>query len=159
MEEARVRMELRVQPQYARDLDAGIRAVLDAYIAVHVEELNGVLLAYWDATPDSSTGLLVRELPYIFVTVTFTALLFTPRAGMRVEGTVVQVGADHIGLLVLGLFHASIPLRDSDAAAAAAAAAGLARDASALQEGVRLPFRIHGTRSQRGMLSLKGALD
>jgi len=48
----------------------------------------------------------------IILPISFTALLFAPKIGQKLIGIVNQVGADHIGLLVLGIFNASIPLQN-----------------------------------------------
>ena len=40
---------------------------------------------------------------------TFDATYFAPKVGDVVQGTVSRLGQDHVALLVLGIFNASVP--------------------------------------------------
>ena len=49
------------------------------------------------------------ESPFIRFTVTADCLVFKPQRGMEISGTVNMIGVHYIGLIVGGLFNASIP--------------------------------------------------
>ena len=54
-------------------------------------------------------SVIVDESPFIRFTVTADCLVFKPLRGMEIEGTVNMLGLHYIGLIVGGLFNASIP--------------------------------------------------
>lgn len=52
---------------------------------------------------------IVDESPFIRFNVKADCLVFKPQRGMEISGTVNMVGLHYIGLIVGGLFNASIP--------------------------------------------------
>lgn len=54
-------------------------------------------------------SVVVDESPFIRFTVTADCLVFKPQRGMEISGTVNMIGLHTIGLIVGGLFNASIP--------------------------------------------------
>lgn len=67
---------------------------------------------YLHAHTAAPLARMFDELPYMHVRVSFDALLFKPKLGDTVKGKVHSLAGGHIGLLVGGLFNASIPLAD-----------------------------------------------
>ena len=55
------------------------------------------------------TSVIVDESPFIRFTVTADCLTFKPQRGMEISGSVNMIGLHYIGLIVGGLFNASIP--------------------------------------------------
>ena len=106
---------------------------LDGLLLRYHAGLGGVLVAYSRAAFASSPpescllggggaysashariplGRIVDELPVVHVRVSADALLFRPRLGQILHGAAVNIGTDHISILVAGLFNATVLARD-----------------------------------------------
>ncbi len=80
--------------------------------------LEGVFLTYSNVMIEQEKGKILNEAPHIHFMVSFDAVVFKPEIGARISifylsinvvaGTVNKISSDHIGLLVLGIFNASI---------------------------------------------------
>ncbi|CAI5522070.1 unnamed protein product, partial [Closterium sp. Naga37s-1] len=74
------------------------------------EQHGGIVLAYSNVLLFGRTAAILTGLnPYLHVSLSARLLLFAPRPGAFLEGVVNNVGADFIGLLVLGVFNAAVP--------------------------------------------------
>ena len=74
----------------------------------YTRELNGIMLAYSDfELPD--TAKLMWDLPHLIVPITLNALVFSPLPAVHLVGKVVKQAWDHVAVLVLGVFNATIP--------------------------------------------------
>lgn len=76
-----------------------------------------------------------------------SAIVFAPREGMQIAGEVNQIGRDYVGLLVLGVFNASVPMAEVPAE--------LQRRISV---GTRLLIELTGIHVAHDRLSLSGSL-
>ena len=74
----------------------------------YAEPLSGVLLSYSGLRLKRPLGRISHDAPEVHVCVEFDATYFAPRVGDVLEGTVSRIGEDHIALLVLGVFNASV---------------------------------------------------
>jgi len=66
-------------------------------------------LAYWNLQLLDDLGTIIDEDPHIHFTMSADVLLFCPKQRDKLLGRVNKVGMDHIGLLVFGVFNATIP--------------------------------------------------
>lgn len=73
------------------------------------EEAEGVIIAMQNIKLLNQRSVIVDESPFIRFTVTADCLVFKPQRGMEISGTVNMLGLHYIGLIVGGLFNASIP--------------------------------------------------
>lgn len=89
---------------------AAQKQALKSFFMTYNTQLGGVPVAQHGAFrfPDEEIRF-IDESPYAHVTAEFTVLLFAPQPGSILTGEVIHVGADHVGLTVLGAFHALIP--------------------------------------------------
>eukprot|EP00897_Mesotaenium_endlicherianum_P003285 jgi/Mesen1/2985/ME000176S02021 len=79
------------------------------------KEYTGVLLSFSSIVVKSTNVKILKGLsPYFHLPITAKLLVFAPEPGSILEGEVNAVGHDFIGLLVLGLFNASIPEQNLD---------------------------------------------
>ena len=78
-------------------------------ITRYSEEAEGVIVAIQNIKLLNHTSVVVDESPFIRFTVTADCLVFKPQRGMEIAGTVNMIGVHYIGLIVGGLFNASIP--------------------------------------------------
>jgi len=90
----------------------GVHQQLSAQLTKHAEGLGGALMAYSNVRAVSAVAKIMYELPNINFDVQFDALLFTPAEGMRLVGVVNNIGDDHIGLLICGVFNVSVPISE-----------------------------------------------
>jgi hypothetical protein len=72
------------------------------------DELDGVPIAYSDDRVLSRTGIVHPYFPLMRVSVAASLLVFRPRTGARVVGTVTKVTDGYIGLIVLGFMNAVV---------------------------------------------------
>ncbi|XP_024524592.1 DNA-directed RNA polymerase I subunit rpa43 isoform X4 [Selaginella moellendorffii] len=107
---ARIRMYL--HPKCASNLEASVREVLNSMLLKFDSSFDGVLLAYFRPEILKFGHKILPLLPYFTVRLKADLLLFSPKAGMLIEGKVNKVEKDYIGMLVLGLFNAAIGIND-----------------------------------------------
>jgi hypothetical protein len=77
------------------------------------DAIEGVLVSF-DAVEfkDKESARIIADQPNIIVDITATFLYFKPGKNEVLQGTVMHIGEDFVELLVYGLFHAHIKLRD-----------------------------------------------
>jgi len=70
----------------------------------------GVILSYYDVAVESQSAKVLIDVKssYFSFLVRVTALLFTPKIANVLVGVVNNLGLDHIGILVHGVFSASV---------------------------------------------------
>ena len=134
-----VTMEMSLSPLHLQRLRHGIENTLNALLMRFQPLLNGVLISYRGVELcGGATGGFATETAQITFTIRFEALVFQVQRGDAIVGTVNKVGADHIGLLVFGIFNAAIAVDQmppssrydaSGGGASAAAAAAAEADA------------------------------
>lgn len=107
--ELTVKLFVHLMPYHTHDIQAGINEHLNKLLMKYNEELEGVVISYYNVKPLQSNGAIIADYPHIHFYVTATLLLFCPRVGSKLVGQVEKVGVDHIGLLVYGIFNAAIP--------------------------------------------------
>ena len=75
-------------------------------------ELSGIPLAYSEPTVESSSGRILFDSPFFHVRVSTVFIVFAPVEDDLLVGVVNKVSDDHIGLVVYGIFNASIGQKD-----------------------------------------------
>ncbi|KAJ1567854.1 Etoposide induced 2.4 mRNA, partial [Cladochytrium tenue] len=96
-------------PAFAADVWAGVHDHLSRFLMKPMPELGGVLVAYSDVAILEEAGKVMYDSPYVHFHIRATFTLFSPLVGAPIVGIVNKVSADHIGLLVCGVFNASVP--------------------------------------------------
>ncbi|KAJ3078707.1 hypothetical protein HDU99_000419, partial [Rhizoclosmatium hyalinum] len=74
----------------------------------YIPELKGVPLSYSDVKIQEKVANVLYDSPNLHLHATVKFTLFAPREGTEIVGIVNKVSSDHIGLLVHGVFNASI---------------------------------------------------
>jgi hypothetical protein len=106
-------------PADARSASVALRAhsVPCVLFPRYVDALGGVLISYSDLTLSSDPlrnpfgcGFIFQERSFIHFDVSVRALTWRCAAGARYEGVVNAVAADHLSVLLHGIFTATIPL-------------------------------------------------
>lgn len=107
-EQCQMLLQLSLPPCYIQDISTGLHEQLNLMILRYSSKLQGVLLAYSKLRLVEPFGRIINETPYIHCKVIMDALVFQPKIGSTIEGVVNKVGSNHVGLLVAGVFNASI---------------------------------------------------
>jgi DNA-directed RNA polymerase subunit E'/Rpb7 len=108
-----------------------------------------------------SKGSILNELPYIHYKVSCDALVFTPKPGNVLKGTVTESFHSHLSLVVLGSFNASIPARQLRAAEFEFDEANEQWKTplhGALQVDNTVLFQVTKTYESAGIISMEGSL-
>ncbi|KAI9334975.1 hypothetical protein BDR26DRAFT_866527 [Obelidium mucronatum] len=74
----------------------------------YIPELKGVPLSYSNVKIEEKVANVLYDSPFCHLHATCTFTLFAPREGSTIVAIVNKVSSDHIGLLVHGVFNASI---------------------------------------------------
>jgi DNA-directed RNA polymerase I subunit RPA43 len=94
------------------DALGGAKELLDGMLMRHHHQLGGVLVSYADARVVGTDARIIHQAGHCDVHVRCTARVFCPEPGRKLVGTVNKVGADFVGLLVMGVFNASVASAD-----------------------------------------------
>ncbi|CAM9656144.1 unnamed protein product [Ectocarpus sp. 4 AP-2014] len=109
-EEAELKMCVSLLPSDIGDIYAGIRRNIYQFLMRYNEALGGVLLAVSDLSfgDGAREGRIEDEMPHIHFDVKAKAQVFRPRPGHVLQGRVNKVTSTHVGMLVCGIFNASV---------------------------------------------------
>ncbi len=95
--------------------NAAARAAFKSFFMRYNRSLGGVVVARRGNLRfpgDCVNARLVGASPFAHITAHATLLLFAPQPGSTMTGTVTHVGPDHVGMSVLRVFHAVLPLSE-----------------------------------------------
>ncbi len=106
----RLDLPLQLPPSWLSSPLEGVREQLNRAVLRYVDHLDGVLLSYSGLRLRAPLGRICNDLPEVHVRAALRATYFAPRVGDRLEATVSRIGSDHLALLILGVFNASVPL-------------------------------------------------
>ena len=104
-----------------------------------------MLLSYARLRLTRALGRISGDAPEVHLGVEFDATYFAPKVGDYLEGTVSRIGSDHIALLVLGVFNASV-----------AHPTGSRR--GSLKQDDKAVFTVRNVTHANGLVSLHGEL-
>lgn len=102
-------LELLLAPIDASDPLAGVERQLDDVLLTYLPQAQGILMGWQDPRFTEPAARILDDFPFSLVQIQVDSLLWRPRQGDDLEGTVKLMGPSHIGLLILGTFNASIP--------------------------------------------------
>jgi len=99
-----------IPPRFLDNCDHGIRLYISNFLLKMVKELNGVWVCYGSIRHTTEVGCMcdADEFGAVLFPVDVECLLFQPRNGRLVVGSVTLVRPSHVGLLVYGVFPATI---------------------------------------------------
>ncbi|KAI7840954.1 hypothetical protein COHA_005384 [Chlorella ohadii] len=108
LERLRTKFTVDLHPSKLASAKEGVRAHLASLLLRWNEDLEGVLLAFRNERVLTQAATIHPYFPFVRLEVAAEVAVFRPRPGMRLVGTVNKVGADYVGLLVLGVINASV---------------------------------------------------
>ncbi|KAI8904175.1 hypothetical protein DFJ77DRAFT_552301 [Powellomyces hirtus] len=104
------KIHMHLAPAFVSNPLKGVHEYLSRFLMRHVEELDGVVLSYSPkVTILDQSARVIDDSPFCHFYVKVTFWVFRPKVDAPIIGVVNKVSNDHIGLLVHGIFNASIP--------------------------------------------------
>ncbi|GAX86039.1 hypothetical protein CEUSTIGMA_g13454.t1 [Chlamydomonas eustigma] len=98
-----------LHPCKLHNVEEGVSEHLNALLFRFQEDLNGFVIAYKDVNIRKTKQTFIHPyFPLVHLEVRAKVLLFKPAEGCMLVGKVIKIAADFVGLLVLGVFNASI---------------------------------------------------
>lgn len=141
----------------------GIRAHLNSLLLRYNEELEGVILSFSNERVLTHHAAIQPYFPFVKVEVLADVVLFRARQGMRLVGTVNKVGADYIGLLVLGFINASLGAEQIRSEFRPRLTeqcwASSKTPQHRLEVGTKVHFSVHAVRHHGQFVSIAGSLQ
>ncbi|CAM9594958.1 unnamed protein product, partial [Phaeothamnion confervicola] len=112
-----MRVTVSLLPAALANVADAIRKNLYDLVMNYNESVDGVVLAFTavDFAEGKAYGRIFEEMPHVHFDVRATALVFRPAPGARLIGVInkaKQVAATYVGMLVCGIFSASVPATD-----------------------------------------------
>ncbi|CAH1257511.1 TWISTNB [Branchiostoma lanceolatum] len=109
LELVRCREHIPLPPQYLGRLRTGVQEVLGSELKMYSIRLKGVPVSYSNISLVQTGGNILDDQPYIHLDVETDFIVFRPKVGSTLVGTVNKIGKGHVGCLVHNYFNASIP--------------------------------------------------
>ncbi|XP_035674194.1 DNA-directed RNA polymerase I subunit RPA43-like [Branchiostoma floridae] len=109
LEIVRCREHIPLPPQYLGRLRTGVQEVLGSELKMYSARLKGVPVSYSNISLVQKGGNILDDQPYIHLDVETDFIVFRPKVGSTLVGTVNKLGKGHVGCLVHNYFNASIP--------------------------------------------------
>jgi len=106
--EATISIFMHLPPRFINNIQAGVETYLNQSLMKYVPEVEGVIVAYRGVKYFDKYARILNEYPELHFYISTKVLVFSPKIGTNLIGVVNQVGVDHVGLLVYGLFNGSI---------------------------------------------------
>ena len=170
----RARLAAQVHPAALGDVGSAARAKLDNLLLRWRPEIGGAVVCYANEALVDGKALVLPYLPFVSVDIAADLLVFAPAAGCHLVGKIHRLGSDYVGMLVLGVFNAVVPVaniadehrdalkspqRRASAGSGGAAGSGDARKGRAFAVGDNLRFRVVRTQVEGDLLTIVGSLN
>ncbi|KAG1664701.1 hypothetical protein FOA52_006676 [Chlamydomonas sp. UWO 241] len=108
LSKAQATFSIELHPSKLHDVDEGVREHLNGMLFKYQDDLEGFCMSYENVKIIKKDAIIHPYFPLIHVEVRVSVLLFKPTVSSMLVGRVIKVAGDFIGLLVLGVFNASI---------------------------------------------------
>jgi DNA-directed RNA polymerase I subunit RPA43 len=102
-------LALHINPRFIGNLHHAVELHINSLLLKYSEKMKGVPIACPQFLIRSTSAIVNTDFPLLHLEVLATMVVFAPAVGARLTGRVNQVSADHVGMLVMGCFNASIP--------------------------------------------------
>eukprot|EP00798_Chlamydomonas_sp_ICE-L_P013621 gene13621-19499_t len=105
-------IQVELHPSKLGNVADGVKEFLYSQLLRYTEDYSGVPLSFSNIKILRRKAPVHSYFPLVHLNVKAESLIFRPQVGATLEGSVTKMGTDFIGLLVMGVFNASI-LADS----------------------------------------------
>lgn len=160
----KLKVKVRLSPYFTQNVRVGVENLLNKALLKHVPEAGGILLAYENLELVDKVGTVVHEGCETHFSIRCDALVFRVRRNTLLSGVINKVSSSHIGLLVHGLFNASIAQEELRYGVSfdADKDAWVCEDAEGnevqYKVGTNMLFQAIGLRSKAGLASIAGTM-
>lgn len=109
-EEVTLALRVSLLPASLKDIFGAIRANVYELLMRYNEAVGGVVLALnkIEFPPGEKHGRIYAEMPHIHFAISAQAQVFRPLPNTILRGAVTSVSSSHVGMLVYGIFNASL---------------------------------------------------
>ncbi|EPX71238.1 DNA-directed RNA polymerase I complex subunit Rpa43 [Schizosaccharomyces octosporus yFS286] len=160
-----VDLYLSIAPAHSRNPLAAIHEHLDSMILSKMPRINGILLAYDNVRFLENSGKIMYDSPFSYCWIRVDVLVFSPKKGDHLEGKINLVSPSHIGLLVLGIFNASIPRKSIPSSwsfiepdTTEEQGRWKTKEKKTVEPGQSLEFQVDGLQREAGLTMVQGTL-
>lgn len=156
-EELEVRHYMHFSPSQMTNLASSIEASLSSMHLKCVFALHGIAIAHFDTKLLSDTCTFIQESPFSHFYISVKWLVFAPKPHQILQGAIVHQSSEHLGLLLLNYFNASVTPSTT-----MYYNGGMwhHKDGQALFHGSNVEFQVQEVRgTPDGMLSITGSMD
>jgi RPA43 OB domain in RNA Pol I len=108
-QKSRLKIHVAVPPAASTSLSTYIHSYLTSSLLLK-HTANGTIVAFSGFNTLSGVGRILDECPFSWSWFEGDIVLFNPRIGQRIKGTVTVSSPDHVALITYALFNVSIPM-------------------------------------------------
>ena len=102
-------LNLPIPPVWSNDPYAAFSDLMDTLVMRYVPQLSGVLITHSPTRFLQDTAVFSADSAFETANVGFECVVWRPKIGQMLEGTICLSSPSHVSLLLYGLFNASIP--------------------------------------------------
>ncbi|CDR88080.1 related to Rpa43-43 kD subunit of DNA-directed RNA polymerase I [Sporisorium scitamineum] len=102
-------LNLPIPPVWSNDPYAAFSDLMDTLVMRHVPQLSGVLITHTPTRFLQDAAVFCADSAFATANVGFECVVWRPKIGQMLEGTICLSSPSHVSLLLYGLFNASIP--------------------------------------------------
>ena len=106
---ALIKFNVGIEPVNINNVHTAVHRHLSKWIGKYQYKLNGYCLAFFDGKATSHLGGILGDCPSIYMPCQAKFLMFYPKLKTKIQIKVVSSSPHHIGGLMLGFIHVSIP--------------------------------------------------
>lgn len=103
-----IKLYLTLPPCFSNDIAAGVNEFLNCYVFKYLDTFKGIVLLHTDTRYLQNKGLVLYDSPFINFWITTHFLIWRPKVGSKITGTIQIQNVDYIGLILFGTFNAVI---------------------------------------------------
>jgi len=103
-----VSMRILLDPIHLKDIRGGVAQKFAELLLKYQPSLQGTVICFENIQIPKNASVFCGE-PELNFRATSDLIVFSPKVGSILDGCVNQVGFDHIGVLVYGVFNVTIP--------------------------------------------------
>ena len=154
-------LKLHIAPCFAQNMLKGVKIKLDQMVMKHSAQAEGVILAYSNVKIMAPFARIMYDCPFTHIALEAQFQIFSPVVGKRISGIVKKQNMDHLGLLVNGVFNASVSsdqIRPAFIWNETENSWVLQETGEIIDDGTEIVFTVIGLGIQNNLLSISGAL-
>lgn len=156
-EELEVRHCMHFSPSQMADLTRSLDTSLSGMHLKYIFALRGIVITHSDIKLLDNTCAFIQDSPFSHFYISVKWLVFAPKPHQILQGTIVHQSSEHLGLLLLNYFNASVTPGTN---LHYSGNVWQYKDGHALFHGMNVEFQVQEVKgTPDGMLSIIGSMD